>query len=208
MREASRIQILSSNPNSTTEHRILGKANANRIHDSEQQLYEQNFHQEKMPLLSRGRKQRIHLSRAKLRICRRRKRGFIEVYPPTPVALAQRSPSLPESRPRKSRLWEGDPGSSAGDPGTESSGRRSSGFNHRRSAAFCDATASLRGSRAERPSSRASQAAGGRLHGATWPREDRRVYLDHAYWLSRYSAAQPERSGSLIQVVCLSSQRN
>ena len=118
MREASRIQILSSNPNSTTEHRILGKANANRIHDSEQQLYEQNFHQEKMPLLSRGRKQRIHLSRAKLRICRRRKRGFIEVYPPTPVALAQRSPSLPESRPRKSRVWEGDPRSSAGDPGT------------------------------------------------------------------------------------------
>jgi len=62
--------------------------------------------------------------------------------------------------------------------------------------------------RAAEPSSRALQAAGGLLHGATWPREDRRVYLDHAYWLSRYSAAQPERSGSLIQVVCLSSQRN
>ena len=118
MREASRIQILSSNPNSTTEHRILGKANANRIHDSEQQLYEQNFHQEKMPLLSRGRKQRIHLSRVKLRICRRSKRGLIEIYPPTPVALAQRSSSFPQSRPRKSRVWEGDPRSSAGDPGT------------------------------------------------------------------------------------------
>ena len=48
-----------------------------------------------------------------------------------------------------------------------SSGRRSSGFNHRRSAAFCDATASLRGSRAERPSSRASQAAGQLVGGFT-----------------------------------------
>ena len=197
MREASRIQILSSNPNSTTEHRILGKANANRIHDSEQQLYEQNFHQEKMPWLSRGRKQRIHLSRVKLRICRRSKRGLIEIYPPTPVALAQRSSSFPQSRPRKSRVWEGDPRSSAGDPGT-GGGLGAQAADPRASTTADQRPFGMLLLRAAEPSSRALQAAGGLLHGATWPREDRRVCLDTPVWPSRYSAvcstaSQPER---------------
>ena len=175
-----------------------------------------------MPLLSRGRKQRIHLSRVKLRICRRSKRGLIEIYPPTPVALAQRSPSLPESRPRKSRLWEGDPGSSAGDPGTESSGRRSSGFNHRRSAAFCDATASLRGSRAERPSSRASQAAGQLVGGFTEQRGHVKTGEYASIRLSGrldtlQSAAQPvsqsavgffDSGGLFVSMTTISSPRN
>jgi hypothetical protein len=114
------------------------------------------------------------------------------IYPPTPVALAQRSPSLPESRPRKSPVWEGDPGRCAGDPGTGGGlGAQAPilGLQPPQMSCllgcYCYAAAE--------PSGRASQAAGGRLHGATWPREDRRVYLDTP--VSILSAAQARAVG-------------
>lgn len=142
-----------------------------------------------------------------------RKRRFIDVY----IALrrrprrSKRSSSLPVPRSRESRVRPRRPPvfrSGSGMPeagwdarlGTPILGTRTDAdelpFGLSPLGCYCYAAAE--------PSGRASQAAGGRLHGATWPRDDRQTLV------SVFSAAQPERldcldSGVFVSITTISS---
>ena len=79
--------------------------NANRANDSEQQQHTRAtcICQEKTPLLNRRRKRRVHISRARPGIRRRRKRRF-QRSPRTPIPPTQ--DASPRSRSRPSRVLE------------------------------------------------------------------------------------------------------
>lgn len=172
-----------------------------------------------MPLLSRGRKPRIHLYRAKPRICRRRTRRFIEVSVPSDADRADETlllaPGVPApgkrrvgGRPRKFRRGSGMP---------------EADWELRPPILGLQPTPDelpfgmllLRGSRAERPGVGASQAAGGFAHGATWPREDRTTGEYTSMRLSRYSLHHDQSGvgffdsgGLFVSISTISSPRN